>query len=394
MERFIQYAPTEIIFGKDTELQVGSAVKKWGGSRVLIVYGTGSVVKSGLLDKVKKSLELEGIYTEELGGVQPNPRLQFAIDGTKKAREMNADFILAVGGGSAIDTAKGIALSNPNPELDMWEDIWLAKATLTKSTPVGVILTISAAGSETSESAVLTNETTGRKKGLSVSFNRPKFAIMNPELTYTIPRRQLSCGIVDIMMHTLDRYFTPVQGNELTDQIAESLLRVTIASGKVAFENQRDYQAMSELMWAGSLSHNGTTGLGGEGDFATHVLGHELSAKYNTYHGESLSVVWPSWARYVYKTDMKRFVRYAKEVWNITEGTDDERAMAGIEATEAFFKSIQLPISFGDLENGVRPDTQLLELAQGATLKNTIQVGSFMKLDEDAAYAIYKGANY
>ncbi|MFI3177341.1 MAG: iron-containing alcohol dehydrogenase [Eubacteriales bacterium] len=393
MHEFTQYAPTEIVFGEETELQAGSLTKKWGASRVLIVYGGGSVVKSGLLDRVKTSLSDANLYFEELGGVQPNPRLQLAREGVAQAIAMKADFILAVGGGSAIDTAKGIALGSANPTLDLWDDIWLGATMIPQSIPVGVILTLSAAGSETSDSAVLTNEATGTKQGLSVHWNRPKFAIMNPELTYTIPKRQLSCGIVDIMMHTLDRYFTPKQANELTDQIAESVLRVTVENGRIAYENQTDYSAMSEIMWAGSVSHNGMTGLGGLPDFATHRIGHELSAKYDTYHGESLSVIWPAWARYVYKSDVARFARYAKNVWDIEKDTPEESAIAGIEATEVYFKSVGMPICFGDLEIGIRPDSELQEMAAAATHKNTTTLGSFVVLDEDALCTIYQGAN-
>ncbi len=393
MHQFTQYAPTEIVFGKETELQAGPLTKKWGGSRVLIVYGGGSVVKSGLLDRVKTSLSEANLYFEELGGVQPNPRLQLARDGIAQGSAMQADFILAVGGGSAIDTAKGIALGIANPIFDIWDDIWIKQVELPQALPVGVILTLSAAGSETSESAVLTNAETGSKQGLSVHWNRPKFAIMNPELTYTIPKRQLSCGVIDIMMHTLDRYFTSRLENELTDQIAESVLRVTIDSGKIAYENQTDYNAMSEIMWAGSISHNGITGLGGLPDFATHCIGHELSAKYDTYHGESLSVIWPAWARYVYKSDVARFARYAKNVWGIEKETPEQSAIAGIEATEVYFKSVGMPICFGDLEIGIRPDSELQEMAKAATHNNTITLGSFVALDEPALYAIYQGAN-
>lgn len=393
MKNFIQYAPTEIIFGRDTETQVGDAVEKWGGSRVLIVYGGGSVVRSGLLDRVKKSLEEKAIYFEELGGVQPNPRLSLAKEGAAQAIQMKADFILAVGGGSAIDTAKGIALSNANPEMDLWEDIWLQTKSIEKSTPCGVILTLAAAGSETSNSAVLTNTDTGRKYGLSMDQNRPKFAIMNPELTYTIPKHQLTCGIVDIMMHTLDRYFSPVQGNELTDQIAESVLRVVTQAGTVAFDNQEDYDAMSEIMWVGSVSHNGLTGLGGVGDFATHGIGHELSAKYDTYHGDSLSVVWASWARHVYKLDPARFARLADKVWGITADTVEEQALAGIAATESYFRSVDMPVGFGDLEIGVRPEEELREMANKATNYNTIKLAKFKELDEEDLFAIYVAAN-
>ena len=227
MKNFEQYTPTEIIFGKETELRTGAEVRKWGGSRVLIVYGGGSVLRSGLLKRVEDSLVEEGIVYMEFGGAKPNPLMSHAVEGVKEALAFEADFILAVGGGSTIDTAKGIAHGAANPESPL-EDIWTGKVPLKKSMPVGVVLTIAAAGSETSDSAVLTNEKTGVKKGINTDLNRPQFAIMNPELTYSLPKYQLTCGIVDIMMHTLERYFTPVEGNQLTDRIAESVLKTTI----------------------------------------------------------------------------------------------------------------------------------------------------------------------
>ncbi|MDP4090190.1 MAG: iron-containing alcohol dehydrogenase, partial [Bacillota bacterium] len=300
MQSFIFHSPTEVAFGKDAELKAAEEIKKFGGSRVLIVYGGGSVVKSGLLARVKETLSKNDIAFIEFGGAQPNPLLSHTTAGVKKAIEFGADFILAVGGGSVIDTAKGIAHGTANPDTDIWK-FWTRELAVQKSLPVGAILTISAAGSETSDSAVLTNDETGSKRGLGTIFNRPKFAIMNPELTYTLPEYQIACGIVDIMMHTLDRYFTLTEGNEITDEIAEAVLRVTIKNGKTALKNPKDYQSMSELMWCGSISHNGITGLGAVTDFAPHQLGHELSAKFDVAHGASLSAVWGSWAEYCYK---------------------------------------------------------------------------------------------
>ena len=268
MYNFTQYSPTEIVFGRDTQKEAGKLVKKWGGNRVLLVYGGGSVVRSGLLDTIKKELEGQQVSYTELAGVKPNPRLSLAREGVKKAIAFQADMILAVGGGSVIDTAKAVAHGAANPDKDIWDVFWMQKEPVTKSLPVGVVLTIAAAGSETSDSAVLTNEETGRKQGISTDFNRPKFAIMNPELAATLPKYQVACGLVDIMMHTLERYFTPIsQGNQMTDEIAEGLLRTVIANGPKAYENPADYDAMSEIMWCGSLSHNGITGLGRPKDF-------------------------------------------------------------------------------------------------------------------------------
>lgn len=393
MQSFVQYTPTEIVFGKETEKQVGKEIKKWGGSRVLIVYGGGSVVRSGLLDTVKAQLEKENLAYDEIGGVKPNPLLSLAEDGVKKACTFGADFILAVGGGSVIDTAKGIALGTLYPEEALW-DIWMGKVKPEKSVPVGVILTLAAAGSEMSNSAVLTNTKIGKKAGLSTELNRPKFAIMNPELTYTLPKYQVSCGIVDIMMHTMERYFTTFQGNQLTDEIAEGMLRTVTVNGTKAMENQQDYDAMSEIMWCGSLSHNDLTGLGRAKDFSVHKMGHELSAKFDITHGASLSAMWGSWARYVYRLDLPRFKRFGEKVWGIQIEEDEKAALAAIQATEAYFKSLQMPICIGELECGVLPDEVLRELAERTTNGGAIKIGQFKKLDTEEIYEILKAANH
>lgn len=393
MKNFTHYTPTEIVFGKKAEKEAGRLAKKWGGTKVLLVYGGGSVIKSGLLDQVKEELDAEGIVYEEVGGVKPNPRLSLAREGVKKAVLFRADMILAVGGGSAIDTAKGIAIGAADPDTDIWE-FWQGKEAVKKALPVGVILTISAAGSETSDSAVLTNEETGRKAGLSTDFNRPKFAVMNPELTYTLPKYQLACGIVDIMMHTLERYFTPVSGNELTDEIAEGLLRTMIKNGAKAYEDQTDYDAMSEIMWCGSISHNGMTGLGRPKDFVNHKLGHELGAMFDVAHGATLSAVWGSWARYVYHLDAARFARYGRKVWGIELESEEDAALLAINQTEVFFRSLHMPVCIGDLAIGVQPDEVLKKLADLATKGDTIRLGVFKEMTAQDVYEIYKKANH
>lgn len=392
MNNFLFYSPTEVVFGKDAELQAAEEVKKFGGSRVFIVYGGGSVLKSGLLDRVKETLSKNDIAFADFGGVQPNPLLSHAKAGIRKALEFGADFILAVGGGSVIDTAKGIAHGTANPDIDIWK-FWTREVNLQKSLPVGAVLTISAAGSETSDSAVLTNEETGSKRGLSTAFNRPKFAIMNPELTYTLPKYQITCGVVDIMMHTLDRYFTLTEGNEFTDEIAEALLRVTIKNGRTALENPEDYQSMSELMWCGSISHNGITGLGAVTDFAPHQLGHELSAKFDVAHGASLSAVWGSWAEYSYKQKPERFVRYANKVWGIEKETAEETAKAAIAATVSYFTSIGAPTCFTELGIGVQSEEMLKELAERCVFYGQRKIGGFKVLDGNDVLEIYRLAN-
>ena len=393
MQSFSFHSPTEVIFGKGAEGQAARYVKKYGGSRVLVVYGGGSVIRSGLMDRITGTLEKEGLAFALLGGVQPNPRLSFARDGVRKAIDFGADFILAVGGGSAIDTAKGIAHGAANPDTDIWA-FWTGEKPLEKSLPVGVVLTLSAAGSETSDSAVLTNEETGAKRGLSCGYNRPKFAAMNPELTYTLPYYQVACGITDIMMHTLDRYFTLTEGNELTDEIAESVLRVAIRNGKAAMRNKEDYQAMSELMWCGSISHNSMTGLGAVIDFVPHKLGHELSAMFDVAHGASLSAVWDSWARYSYQVKPERFARYADKVWGIQKDDTEEAALSGIVSTAAYFRSIGMPTNFTDLGIGVQPDETLRELARRAMFHGRSEIGGFRVLGQDDVYEIYKLANH
>lgn len=396
MLEFTQYAPTEIVFGKGAQLRTGEEVKKWGGNRVLIVFGGGSVIKSGLLQTVEESLDQEGIRYERFGGVQPNPRLSFAEEGVKKAVEINADFILAVGGGSAIDTAKAIAHGAANPECALW-DIWMKKVKTKNPLPVGSVLTIAAAGSETSDSAVLTNEELGVKAGLGTDLNRPRFAIMNPELTYTLPKYQLACGIVDIMMHTLERYFIPNQKNRMTDEIAEGLLRVVVESAKAAMKDQTDYDAMSEIMWCGSLSHNWLTGLGGAKGLSVHPVSFALSEKYDIIHGEALSALWCSWARYVCKVNednYKFFARYARNVWDIAEPDVKKAANAGIDASEAYFKSLGMPVSIGELSCGVQDEAGIEDLAARVSYHGTRRVGTLVSLDHEALREIYAMANH
>lgn len=393
MQNFTYHIPTKVVFGKDAELKTASEIKKSNGSRVFVVYGGKSAVKSGLLARIEQELKAEGLAYRTLGGVKPNPLLSFARKGVEQAKEFGADFILAVGGGSVIDTAKGIAHGVANPETDIWQ-FWMGEQKVEKSLPVGVVLTISAAGSETSNSAVLTNEDTGVKRGLSCECNRPSFAIMNPELTFTLPSYQIACGITDIMMHTLDRYFTPTEGNELTDALAEALLRTVIANGTKAMANHEDYEAMSELMWCGSVSHNGLTGLGAQVDFAPHKLGHELSGKYDVAHGASLAAIWKAWATYVWKQKPERFVRFADKVWNIRKDNQEEAVLAGIDATVAYFKSIGMPTCFTELGIGVKDENTLLELSQRATHNDTFTFGSFKKIHQTDALEIYKLANH
>lgn len=392
MQNFEFYLPTKIIFGKDAELQAGAEVKSRNAKKVLIVYGSGSVKRSGLLDRVKESLQKEEISYVEWGGVQPNPRLDHAQKGALLAIEEKADLILGVGGGSVIDTAKAIAHGAANPGVDIW-DIWTKKVPLKKSLPVGAILTISAAGSETSDSAVLTNREIGKKMGLGTPLNRPAFAIMNPELTYTLPKYQIACGIADIMMHTLERYFIPNQSNQMTDEIAEGLLRTVIANGKKAVEDSHDYNAMSEIMWCGSISHNDMTGLGRKKDFSVHKLGHALGARFDCAHGASLTAVWGSWAEYVYRNDIARFSHYGEKVWGIHAGNEEENARQAIACTVDYFREIGMPVSLKELGIGIQEESVLRELALDATQNDSVVLSVIRKLNAEDVYKIFCMAN-
>ncbi|MBQ9377882.1 MAG: iron-containing alcohol dehydrogenase [Schwartzia sp.] len=393
MNSFTFCLPTEIIFGRGAEKETAAAAGRHGGRRVLLVFGGSSAKKSGLLDRIEEGLRAEGILFEEFGGAQPNPTLSHAREGVRRAAKFGADLILAVGGGSVIDTAKAIAHGAANLDIDIWE-FWSGVKPVERTLPVGVVLTISAAGSETSDSAVLTNEETGKKAGINTPFNRPAFAVMDPELTYSLPRAQLAAGIADIMMHTLDRYMTKETGNAFTDRVAEALMKNVVRYAKVAMTNHRDYEAMSELMWCGSFSHAGYTSLGRARDFSVHKLGHELSGKYGVTHGESLTTMWPAWARYVYPDAPERFAQYAENVWGVCVGTTEERARAGIRETEEFWHGLGLPLSFRELGIGVLDETALEALADMCTNGGKATVGVFHPMNREEVLAVYRLANH
>ena len=388
MQPFEFYLKTEVVFGPGTEARTAQLVRKHGGHRVLVVYGGGSCVRSGLLDRICRQLTEEGLTYETFGGVQPNPRLAHAEKGVKKAVGLQADLILAIGGGSTIDTAKAIAIGACQPEAALW-DIWLKKQPIERTLPVGVVLTLPAAGSETSDSAVLTNEADLSKRGLSTDHNRPAFAVLDPCLAATLPRYQVACGVTDILMHTLDRYFNPVATNELSDALAEALLKVVLKNGPKVYADPADVQAMGEIMWAGSVSHNGLTGLGGKKDFAVHQLGHALSAKYDTAHGASLSAVWKAWANEVADADgYARFARFGRNVWGITEEDDAAAAVEAIDKQVAFFRSLDMPTSLRDLG---QTDPEVL--ADLCSYGKTRTIGSFKVLDHEAILRIYRKSN-
>ena len=393
MQNFDFHLPTEIRFGKETEGLAGALVKKHGGTKALVVFGGKSAKASGLLERVETSLKEAGVSYAEWGGVEQNPRLSHAEAGVALAIQEKVDFILAVGGGSAIDEAKGIAHGTANPGTKLW-DIWTGKEPLEKSLPVGVVLTISAAGSETSESAVLTNQEIGKKAGLGTPLNRPVFAIMNPELTFSLSKFQIACGIADIMMHTMERYFIPGQSNQMTDELAEGLLRTVIASGRTALLDSHDYNAMSELMWCGSLSHNGMTGLGRVKDFSVHALGHQMGARFDSVHGAALTTVWGSWAEYVYRNDIDRFAHFGEKVWGLSGEDKEAMARAAIACTVDYFREIGMPVSIGELGIGIQTEEALRAMAMDATKNDTVQLSVIRKLKAEDVYQIYKAANH
>lgn len=390
MNNFEFYTPTRVVFGRNTEEKIGALVKAQKCKKVLIHYGGGSVIRSGLLDRVKASLEAENISYTELGGVVPNPRLSLVYKGIELAKKENVDFILAVGGGSTIDSSKAIAFGASN-DCDVWDfydRIRDAKACL----PVGVVLTIAAAGSEMSESTVITNENGQIKRGYSNDLCRPVFAVMNPELTTSLPAYQTACGCTDIIMHTLERYFTNGEKSELTDSIAEGVLKTVITNAKIVHNDPQNYSARAEIMWAGSVSHNGLTGCGNsENDFASHALEHELSGIYDVVHGAGLAAVWGSWARYVYKDCLHRFTRFARNVMNVSAGDEEQTALAGIKKLEEFFSEIGMPVSISGL--GVSPSEEELRLmAHKCAVAFGGKRGSAKVLYEDDMYNIYKAA--
>ncbi len=349
MFNFNYFTPTKVVFGRGTETKAAELIKEFGGKKVLIHYGGGSVIRSGLLKRVTDNLENAGISYITLGGAVPNPRLSLVYEGIALCKKENVDFLLAVGGGSAIDSAKAIGYGVAN-EGDVW-DLYDYKRTAAACLPLGVILTIAATGSEMSDSSVITKEEGLVKRGYSSDYGRPKFAIMNPELTMTLPDYQTACGCADIMMHTMERYFTNGGNMEITDALAEGLLRTVMANAEILAKDPKNYDARAEVMWAGSLSHNGLTGCGNDGgDWMTHKLEHELGGLYDVAHGAGLTAVWGSWARYVYRDCLPRFKRFAVNVMGVDPaGSDEETALKGIEALEAFFRRIKMPTNLREL---------------------------------------------
>ncbi|MFW5885622.1 MAG: iron-containing alcohol dehydrogenase [Halanaerobium sp.] len=386
MQNFTFQNTTKIVFGQGTEKEVGEHTAKYG-SKVLLHYGGGSIKKYGTYDRVVESLEKAGVDYVELGGVEPNPKLSLVKEGIELAHKENVDFILAVGGGSVIDSAKAIAVGYFY-DGDVW-DFFTREAEITEALPIGVVLTIPAAGSESSDSAVVTKMEGMYKRDIGSELIRPKFAIMNPEITFTLPNYQTACGAVDIMAHIMERYFTNTENVELTDRLSESALKTIIKNVPIVLENNEDYAARAEVMWTGTIAHNNLLGTGREEDWSSHGIEHELSGIYDVAHGAGLAVVFPAWMNYVYQHDLERFAQFAVRVWDVDPDFKDLEwtARQGIKKTKEFFKSIGMPVTLAELDI---PADRLQEMAAKATENGPL--GNFVKLDTEDVLNIYKSA--
>lgn len=384
------YAPTRVVFGKNAEMQIGDLVAQQNGHKVLVHYGGGSAERSGLLGVVREQLKSNGIPFVELGGVVPNPLLSKVQEGISLCRREQVDFILAVGGGSVIDSAKAIGYGSLY-DGDVW-DFWAGKAVPGACLPIGVVLTIPAAGSEMSSSCVITKDDGLIKRGINSDLCRCRFAVMNPERTYTLPPYQTAAGATDIMMHTMERYFSKYEDMTLTDAIAEALLRTVKDAALVVMEHPEDYRYRAQIMWAGSLAHNDLTECGTEKDFATHRLEHELSALFGVTHGAGLAALWPSWARYVKDKHLSRFVQFAVNVMGIENdfAHPDETAEKGIRAIEDFYRKIGMPTSIHELLGREVTDDEIEVLVDKCSRGKTITIGAMEVLGADEMRAIYR----
>lgn len=392
MKDFVYYAPTEVVFGEKSEERVASLTKKYGGRKVLVHYGGQSAIRSGLLDKVCQLLSEGGVDYVTLGGVVPNPRLSKVREGIALCKKEGVDFILAVGGGSVIDSAKAIAYGVCY-EGDVW-DFYLGKAEPQRMLPVATVLTIPAAGSEMSEASVITNEDGDVKLGYSNDMSRPKFAIMNPRRTFTLPPYQTAAGVTDMMMHTMERYFSKDDDMDLTTDLAEAVLRRMKTAVFCVLKNPEDYRNRAQIMWGGSVAHNGLTGCGISDDWATHQLEHELSGMFDVTHGAGLAAIWPSWARYVMHENLSRFVRFAVNVMDVpNDFTDPEgTALRGIEAMECFYHAIGMPTNIKELIGRDITDDEIREMTRKCSRDNTATCGCLKVLKAEDMETIYKMA--
>lgn len=391
MDNFIYETPTKVYFGKDEEMKIGKIIREFHPKKVLIHYGGGSVRKTGLLDRVEGYLNAEGIPFVELGGVVPNPELPLVREGIALGRREGVDFVLAVGGGSVMDSSKAIANGIANPETDVW-DFSLGKALPTRTLPKGAILTLAAAGSEMSASCVITNPETGEKRGFNSSCNRMNFAIEDPVLTYTVSPYQTACGAVDIAMHTMERYFCPGEDTYLTDAIAEAVIKSVRKASADCLKNPEDYAARGNMMWASSLAHNGLTQCGRTFQMAVHQLEHEVSGMYpKIAHGAGLAALWCSWARYVYRANISRWLQFAKNVWNLDIDFEhpEKTVEEAISLQEQYYTSIGMPIGLKAL--GVR-EADLPKLALDCSRNHARILAGYRQLDYPDMLAIYRMA--
>lgn len=390
MNDFAYYIPTRVVFGRQALSQLAGLLQRGGYKRLLLHYGGGSAEKSGLLGRVREQVALSGAECIALGGVSPNPKVERIREGISLCQANQIDFILAVGGGSVIDSAKGIALG-AKMDGDIW-DVFERKCSPDQALPVGCVLTIAAAGSEMAGGMVVSNAEKGLKRDYGNECLRPVFCIEDPTLTYSVSPWQTACGIVDILMHTMERYFSPTRNTELTDEIAEGLMRAVIRAGRAAYEHPEDYEARATLMWASSLSQNDLTGMGRKADWATHQLEHDLSGMYDAVsHGAGLAVLFPAWARYVVEADPERFCRFAERVWGIADQGSGRQAHAlrGIEATAEYFTGLGMPTTLQAF--GVMPE-RLPEMADNCSFGGTRTLGSLKKLTREDMLAIYRMA--
>lgn len=387
MKNFRFHSPTDFVFGKDAETKVGALLKQYQATHVMLHYGGGSVIRSGLLDRVKTILDQEKIRYFQLGGVQPNPRSSLVYQGIELAKSQKADFVLAIGGGSVIDSAKAIA-AGACVDFDFW-DFYDGKAKIARALPIGVILTIPAAGSEGSTSAVITQEKGMLKRGLNSQHYRPTFAIINPELTYTLPMYHVAAGIVDMMGHILERYFTKTKHVELTDRMSIAVLTSVVEAARVLIKEPLDYDARATICWASTIAHNGSLGVGKDEDWATHGLEHELSALYDVAHGAGLAVMFPAYMRYTIDEDVLRFRQLAVTVFGVKDEANDPRnvALKGIDAMEAFFKEIGMPTTFSEL--GAKED-DIDKLIEKLRINRGDVFGTYKKLTMEDARNIYR----
>ena len=383
MKNFVYQLPTKFLFGRGAENEVGREVRALGGTKVLIHYGGGSAARSGLIDRVKKALDAENIGYVELGGVQPNPRDTMVYKGIALARREGVDFVLAVGGGSSIDSSKAIA-HGLQYDGDFW-DFFCGKAKPEKTTPLGVVLTMSAAGSESSNSCVITQESTRTKRGLRSELNRPRFAAMNPELAMTLPPYQIACGATDILAHIMERYFTCETEVDLTDRLCEGAMQAVIRAAKIAVKTPDSYDAQAQLMWGSTIAHNETLGVGRVSDFGSHQIEHELSALYDVPHGAGLAVVFPAWMRYQLSKNPMRFAQFAVRVYGCSMDFEhpERTALAGVEAHEAFLREIGMPVTLHELGARTEDIPALAAKTKKTNLETMTTGGAFPMTTQD-----------